>query len=232
MEGKKYQKRSISGETWMTQDQLEILNTKMSYHYMASFLIKGYEILQNISHYSNLSHYSHSSFLLLTESHYASGVPEISAARSVKDTNSRCIRNLVFSSIGIFRRRTSRFSRKQILRMILVLDLVPSMNCKFQRRALATRTIVLTLLLGVNLARRSLQPSQGSHQLGCGGVSLTRSHVYNFGFRLSLSSYCKLASPSVENLFLPVFRNSYLPSNNKYLLHRYWKVNYILEKRW
>jgi len=89
---------------------------------------------------------------------------------------------------------------------------------QLQRHALATRTIVLTLLRGVNLARRNLQPSQGSHQLGCGGVSLTRSHVYNFGFRLSLSSYCRLASPSVENLFLPVFRNSYLSSNNKYLL--------------
>lgn len=100
-------------------------------------------------------------------------------------------------------------------RMILVFDLVPLMKGKLQRCVLATRTIVLILLLGVNLARRSLQPSQGSHQLGCGGVSLTRSHVYNLGFRLSLNSYCRLASPSVENLFLPVFRNSYLP-NDKY----------------
>lgn len=80
MEGKKYQKRSISGETWMAQDQLEILNTKMSYHYMASFLIKGYEILQNISHYFNLSHYSFE-LLIFNESHYALGAPEISAAR-------------------------------------------------------------------------------------------------------------------------------------------------------
>lgn len=106
------------------------------------------------------------------------------------------------------KKNATLLSQTYFARMIFVLDLVPSMNSKLQRRALVT--IVLTLLLGVNLARRSVQPSQGSHQLGCGGVSLTRSHVYNLGFRLSLSSYCRLASPSVENLFLPVFRNSYL----------------------
>lgn len=53
-------------------------------------------------------------------------------------------------------------------------------------------------------------PIHGSHQLGCGGVSFTRSHVYSFGFCLSTSSYCRLVSPSVANRFLPVFRYSYL----------------------
>lgn len=53
-------------------------------------------------------------------------------------------------------------------------------------------------------------PIHESHQLGCGGVSFTNSHVYSFGFCSSTSSYWRLLSPSVANLFLPVFRYSYL----------------------
>lgn len=42
---------------------------------MASLLIKDYEILQNIPHYSYLSHYSLLELLTFNELYYASSVP-------------------------------------------------------------------------------------------------------------------------------------------------------------
>lgn len=41
--------------------------------------------------------------------------------------------------------------------------------------------------------------------------------MYSFGFCLSTSSYCRLLSPSVANLFLPVFRYSYLRKRTEQL---------------